>query len=59
MVPIPAMTSCYKTQPELLVNISQHKIKLIYGGAKLGIMGIVADAALKFGAEVVGVIPGF
>lgn len=39
--------------------IGQHKIKLIYGGAKLGIMGIVADAALKFGAEVVGVIPGF
>jgi uncharacterized protein (TIGR00730 family) len=32
---------------------------LIYGGGKVGIMGIVADAVLKSGGEVIGVIPQF
>jgi uncharacterized protein (TIGR00730 family) len=32
-------------------------IGLIYGGAKVGLMGAVADAALKSGGHVVGVIP--
>lgn len=39
---------------ELLVN---HKIRLIYGGASIGIMGMVADQVLKLGGEVTGVIP--
>ena len=30
---------------------------LVYGGAKVGLMGAVADAALAGGSEVVGVIP--
>jgi uncharacterized protein (TIGR00730 family) len=30
---------------------------LIYGGAKVGLMGAVADAALKAGGHVIGVIP--
>lgn len=30
---------------------------LIYGGGHIGLMGIVADAALKAGAPVIGVIP--
>lgn len=30
---------------------------LIYGGAKIGLMGIAADAALRGGADVTGVIP--
>lgn len=32
-------------------------IGLIYGGAKVGLMGVVADAALAAGGHVVGVIP--
>lgn len=31
--------------------------KLVYGGGDVGLMGIVADAALKAGAEVIGIIP--
>ena len=31
--------------------------RLVYGGASVGLMGIVADAALEAGGEVVGVIP--
>jgi uncharacterized protein (TIGR00730 family) len=30
---------------------------LVYGGARVGLMGILADAALEAGGEVVGVIP--
>lgn len=32
------------------------EIRLIYGGAKVGLMGILADAALAAGGEVVGVM---
>ena len=33
--------------------------RLVYGGGHLGLMGVVADAALAAGGEVVGVIPDF
>jgi len=32
-------------------------IRLVYGGASIGIMGLVADQVLKLGGQVVGVIP--
>jgi len=32
-------------------------LKLVYGGASVGLMGIVADAALSAGGEVIGVLP--
>ena len=32
-------------------------LKLVYGGARVGLMGRVADAALAAGGEVVGVMP--
>ena len=32
-------------------------VDLVYGGGKVGLMGILADAALAAGARVVGVIP--
>jgi uncharacterized protein (TIGR00730 family) len=32
-------------------------ITLVYGGAEVGLMGVVADAALAAGGQVVGVIP--
>jgi uncharacterized protein (TIGR00730 family) len=37
--------------------IARREITLIYGGAKVGLMGRLADAALAEGGEVVGVIP--
>jgi len=36
---------------------AQRGIRLVYGGASVGIMGVVADAALAAGGEVIGVIP--
>ncbi len=32
---------------------------VVYGGGHVGLMGIVADAAMKAGGEVIGVIPRF
>jgi uncharacterized protein (TIGR00730 family) len=32
-------------------------IRLVYGGGRIGLMGVVADAALAAGGEVLGVIP--
>lgn len=37
--------------------IGARGLGLVYGGGKVGLMGIVADAALQAGAEVIGVIP--
>ena len=37
--------------------LAERGIGLVYGGGDVGLMGIVADAALKAGAEVIGVIP--
>lgn len=37
--------------------IAARGLGLVYGGGKVGLMGIVADAALTAGAEVIGVIP--
>ncbi len=32
-------------------------IDLVYGGGRVGLMGVVADAVLDAGGEVIGVIP--
>ncbi len=34
-------------------------IGLVYGGGKIGLMGVLADAALEAGGQVTGVIPEF
>ena len=36
--------------------LAEHKLRLIYGGGKTGLMGAVADGALEAGGEVIGVI---
>ena len=38
-------------------TLARRGIGLVYGGAKVGLMGAVADAALEAGGEVTGVIP--
>jgi uncharacterized protein (TIGR00730 family) len=42
---------------ELGEILAKHNIAVIYGGGKKGLMGCIADAALKFGGIVRGVIP--
>jgi uncharacterized protein (TIGR00730 family) len=42
---------------ELGEAMAERSIRLIYGGARIGMMGEVADAVMKNGGEVIGVIP--
>ena len=44
---------------ELGVRLAQAGITLVYGGGALGLMGVVARAALDAGGTVVGVIPAY
>jgi uncharacterized protein (TIGR00730 family) len=37
--------------------IAERELSLVYGGAKVGLMGVLADAALTAGGEVFGVLP--
>jgi uncharacterized protein (TIGR00730 family) len=37
--------------------LAREKIELVYGGGMVGLMGMVADAVLKNGGHVIGVIP--
>ena len=38
-------------------ELARQKITLIYGGGRVGLMGIVADAVMRMEGEVIGVIP--
>ena len=44
---------------ELGTYLAENGIRLVYGGGRVGLMGIVADAAFRAGGEVFGVIPEF
>lgn len=43
------------------ISLARHLVAngvvIVYGGSKLGLMGMLADAALEAGGEVIGVIP--
>jgi uncharacterized protein (TIGR00730 family) len=50
----------YMEQATLLgAALAQKNLTLVYGGAKVGLMGAVADGALKAGGPVIGVLPHF
>lgn len=42
---------------ELAAELARRRLGLVYGGGSVGLMGVLADAALAHGAEVIGVIP--
>lgn len=48
-----------KEVEQLAEIIVSRSITLIYGGGKVGVMGILADAVLNNGGKVIGVIPEF
>src|ERR1700733_14824115 len=50
----PAYTAAAQDLGRLLAN---RGIGVVYGGASIGLMGALADAALAAGGEVIGVIP--
>ncbi len=48
-----------ETAVQLGTLLAQEDITLVYGGGGVGLMGLVANAALAGGATVIGVIPQF
>lgn len=46
---------------ELAQSVARHLVRtgysIVYGGGRVGLMGVLADAALDAGGEVIGVIP--
>src|SRR6478609_6089839 len=50
----------FQVQAKLLgQTLAKQNIELVYGGAKIGLMGAVADGALSAGGKVIGVLPNF
>src|SRR5262249_13977582 len=39
--------------------LARQRVTLVYGGGRVGLMGLMADACLQAGGQVVGVIPEF
>ena len=52
-----AQTEYIHAAEELGSLLGKRKIGLIFGGGRFGLMGKIADAAIKSGGEVIGVIP--
>jgi uncharacterized protein (TIGR00730 family) len=50
----PAYAAAAQAMGEAIAN---RGLTLVYGGAKVGLMGTVADAALTAGGQVIGVLP--
>jgi len=42
---------------ELGQLLTEQGLGLVYGGGRIGLMGVVADAVLEQGGQVIGVIP--
>jgi uncharacterized protein (TIGR00730 family) len=42
---------------DLGIAMAERRIDVVYGGARVGLMGVLADAALACGGRVTGVIP--
>ena len=42
---------------QLAEALVRRELQVVYGGAKVGLMGVVADAVLRRGGKVIGVIP--
>ena len=49
----------YKKAKEVGTFMAEQKVTVVYGGARVGLMGAVAEGALSKGGEVIGVIPTF
>lgn len=51
--------ACRAAAEALGTGLAEAGMRLVYGGGRIGLMGIVADAVLAAGGDVVGVIPEF
>jgi hypothetical protein len=52
-----ALTEYQSSAKQLANELVQREIELVYGAAKVGLMGVLADAVLERGGRVIGVVP--
>lgn len=52
----PSLTEAIEQLAQVMVS---RNISLIFGGGRVGVMGMIADAVLKKGGKAIGVIPEF
>ena len=52
-----ARPSYSRAAEDLGRELAQRNITLVYGGGRLGLMGVVANSVLRHGGKVLGVIP--
>ena len=56
----PMIDNCFfEAATQLSTLLAQRNIGIVYGAGRVGLMGCVADCALKLGGKVTGVIPQF
>ncbi len=56
----PGTNPVYRETAEALgLALVKRKIRLIYGGGSLGLMGVVSNTVMKNGGEATGIIPNF
>lgn len=52
------LNGTYRQEAEILGKLmAERNIRLVYGGGKVGMMGVIADSVLQHGGHVIGVIP--
>ena len=49
----------FKAVNDLAEVLVEKNIRLVFGGGKVGVMGLMAEAVLQLGGEAIGVIPRF
>ena len=56
----PGQKAVYAKSAETLGQaLADNKLRLVYGGGSVGLMGILARSVLEHGGQVTGIIPGF
>ncbi len=51
--------SYFQAAEKIAAQLVSHDVTIVYGGGAVGLMGRIADTALKRGGKVVGIIPKF
>ncbi|MFV7878486.1 LOG family protein, partial [Enterococcus faecium] len=48
----------FEQETKILGNLmASLGIRLVYGGGRVGLMGVIADAVMESGGKVIGIIP--
>lgn len=56
----PGINPCYVHDAKVLAGLlAKFKCGVVFGGGNIGLMGILADAVIQNGGEIIGVIPDF